>query len=897
MTGQRREVLDQLAAAMSQPPGLVLISGARGMGKSWLIERSLEATGASAVVVTCRGLPVGPYVVVRELVAGLTEAGAAPRRLANQVLRLLGTSDSYAVCQASRELLGGATGIVVCEDLDRADTESLQVLRYLAGRLPSDLTLVITHSLAGRPPLGARLDSASPVRVHRIDLGPLELGELAGMTNTHARLLHRLTDGIPLFVSALAGHPSLDADGVVAALAEDGVPRPVRELAEELVAGAADPVRRILATAALIGRPVAPRILAAASGTAELLVLESVDTGFLHGLSGGLVVLRPQVLALAVAETVRQVDRRVIHADIAKALENAEGAASAEVVQHWRRAGDLDGAARVAERMAESAMTKGDPGGAVEVLQGLLGEPALPQPLRAGLAARLGRLALTSLDYRQTVTLLRAILADPRVPAGLRAELRLSLALVLSNQAGEGEAGRAELVRAVKELRRRPAWAARAMSALALPQWGNTPLDEHLWWLHRAEETVPQQGDPALLTAVAVNRASTLMAVGDPRAWEAAAALPKDGSTAGERQQLLRGYSNLASGATSLGHHAAAAGFLTHADELAHRAEPSYPRHLAIATGLRLALATGRWTGLEERARRHLALAASTPYVAGDALVVLGQLAMARGDWDEASELLRSPVVQLTSGRCGAEVTMAAALRIRLAVLQGQLPAALAEAATAVEIIRNKGVWAWAAELASSAVQALLAAGEIAAARRLVDEFAADTAGRDFPFGQAVICYCHATVAAAEDLNEEAAGLFLEAAAQLAALPRPYAQARAIEAAGSCRSDTDPDAATEHVTTAAEIFATLQATWDAARCGQFLREHGGLKGGHHPGRRGYGGELSPREREVAHLIALGRTNKQIADVLFLSPRTVERHVANVLRKRGIADRVELRVTD
>jgi DNA-binding NarL/FixJ family response regulator len=41
---------------------------------------------------------------------------------------------------------------------------------------------------------------------------------------------------------------------------------------------------------------------------------------------------------------------------------------------------------------------------------------------------------------------------------------------------------------------------------------------------------------------------------------------------------------------------------------------------------------------------------------------------------------------------------------------------------------------------------------------------------------------------------------------------------------------------------------------------------------------------------VAHLIASGRTNKQIAEVLFLSPRTVERHVASVLRKLGASSR-------
>ena len=52
------------------------------------------------------------------------------------------------------------------------------------------------------------------------------------------------------------------------------------------------------------------------------------------------------------------------------------------------------------------------------------------------------------------------------------------------------------------------------------------------------------------------------------------------------------------------------------------------------------------------------------------------------------------------------------------------------------------------------------------------------------------------------------------------------------------------------------------------------------------GRRGYGSELSPRELEVAELLSGGATNQDIAETLFLSPRTDEKHVARVLTKLG-----------
>lgn len=48
--------------------------------------------------------------------------------------------------------------------------------------------------------------------------------------------------------------------------------------------------------------------------------------------------------------------------------------------------------------------------------------------------------------------------------------------------------------------------------------------------------------------------------------------------------------------------------------------------------------------------------------------------------------------------------------------------------------------------------------------------------------------------------------------------------------------------------------------------------------------------MSPREGEVAELAATGLTNREIAATLYLSPRTVEQHVARAMRKLGIASR-------
>lgn len=109
--------------------------------------------------------------------------------------------------------------------------------------------------------------------------------------------------------------------------------------------------------------------------------------------------------------------------------------------------------------------------------------------------------------------------------------------------------------------------------------------------------------------------------------------------------------------------------------------------------------------------------------------------------------------------------------------------------------------------------------------------------------------------------------------------------------------DGDAGVATKHETAsqAVALVLALEQMLQMARC--LLATLGGAiardsEAAQHPAPYSSAIGLSPREMEILRLLAAGHSNRRIAHALFLSPRLVQRHVANIYSKLGVHCRAE-----
>lgn len=179
-------------------------------------------------------------------------------------------------------------------------------------------------------------------------------------------------------------------------------------------------------------------------------------------------------------------------------------------------------------------------------------------------------------------------------------------------------------------------------------------------------------------------------------------------------------------------------------------------------------------------------------------------------------------------------------------------------------------------------VEIAIAAGDIPAARIAADELTAMAAAHDAPLLTATALQATGAVLLASDAPRDALAVFRRAWSAWQDIEAPYDAARSRVLVGlACRALGDEDTAEMELDAARWVFEQLGAAPDLARVAALSRR---------AARTAAPGGLTLREVQVLRLVATGATNRAIAGELFLSEKTVARHVANIFTKLDLSSR-------
>jgi ATP/maltotriose-dependent transcriptional regulator MalT len=255
--------------------------------------------------------------------------------------------------------------------------------------------------------------------------------------------------------------------------------------------------------------------------------------------------------------------------------------------------------------------------------------------------------------------------------------------------------------------------------------------------------------------------------------------------------------------------------------------------------------------------------------VAGHACYELGETHRLLGNDDDADSAYRRTVSLGRSAQPGL-----ALLRLRqgkVSTADTGIGRALAEAERTQDRCR----------LLPAAVTIRLAAGDLAGAHDAATELGsnASTLGSSTVRGEHAVALGELALADADPAT--ALPCLRRAAIAWRDLGVPFEVARTgVLIARACRALGDEEGARLELADARDVFARLGARADVAFVDTLLTGTTDFHG------------LTPRELEVLTLVVAGSTNRQIATRLFLSERTVHRHLSNILDKLRVGSRTE-----
>ena len=279
----------------------------------------------------------------------------------------------------------------------------------------------------------------------------------------------------------------------------------------------------------------------------------------------------------------------------------------------------------------------------------------------------------------------------------------------------------------------------------------------------------------------------------------------------------------------------------------------------------------GAWPDAMDEARRACAwISQPTGQIAaGAAYYQQAEVHRLRGASVDAEEAYRQATKWGTDPQPGLAL-------LRLA--QGQVAAAAAAIRRVVDEAQDRAARS---RLLPAYVEVMLAADDVGAARAAADELSAIAADLDAPFLHAISAHATGAVLLGEGDARAALAALRRAWTAWQDIEAPYEAARVRVLVGlACRALGDADTAEMELDAARWTFRQLGAEPDLARV-EALTRKGYVKAA---------GGLTAREVEVLRLVAAGKTNRAIAADLFLSEKTVARHVANIFTKLGLSSR-------
>jgi DNA-binding CsgD family transcriptional regulator len=185
------------------------------------------------------------------------------------------------------------------------------------------------------------------------------------------------------------------------------------------------------------------------------------------------------------------------------------------------------------------------------------------------------------------------------------------------------------------------------------------------------------------------------------------------------------------------------------------------------------------------------------------------------------------------------------------------------------------------AAVLSAAVDILTASGDLRAARQAAEELAQVATQYYAPAFRAAAAHATGAVLLSEGDTQGALENLREAWTLWQELEVPHESARTRVLLGlACQQLGDPAAAELEFDAARGLFQRLAAEPDLTRV-DALRQRSHRTDTH---------TLTPRELQVINLVAQGKTNRAIAELLSISERTVDRHVSNILLKLDVPSR-------